>query len=69
LPEAPPKETRTSAPSLLSRAARDFTAASPIASVPFHVGVQPPSPEITKARLYAEGDPAESVSEAAVALI
>lgn len=68
LPEAPPKETRTSAPSFFRRGVRDFTAGSPIFSVPFHLGVQPPPSEITKVRLYVDGEPAESVSDASVAL-
>jgi hypothetical protein len=47
---------------------RDFTAELPIAVVPFHFGVQLLPPEITKARLYADGEPASSVSAASVAL-
>jgi len=52
----------------LSAAVRDFTAGSPIAYMPSHSGVQPLPSEITKARLYVVGDPAESVSAAVVAL-
>ncbi|GAB2974582.1 hypothetical protein GCM10023080_043860 [Streptomyces pseudoechinosporeus] len=67
LPEAPPKETRTFPPDDFSAEILDFTDALPMPYSP-HVGVQPPRPAITKARLYADGEPADSLPEAAVAL-
>ncbi|PSM38795.1 hypothetical protein C6Y14_35060 [Streptomyces dioscori] len=67
-PDAPPKETRTAAPDSVSAEIRDFTAESPIAVVPFQEGVQALPSAMTKARLYVEGEPAESLSEAVVAL-
>ncbi|GAA5003595.1 hypothetical protein GCM10023335_19430 [Streptomyces siamensis] len=67
-PEAPPKDTRTLAPDFFSAEIRDATAESPRAYVPFHFGVQALPSEITKARLYVDGDPLESVAEAVVAL-
>jgi hypothetical protein len=67
LPEAPPKETRTLRPDDLSAEILDFTDALPMPYSP-HVGVQPPRPAITKARLYDDAEPADSLPEAAVAL-
>ena len=55
-------------PDSLSADIRDLTAESPMAVVPFHFGVQPLPPAMTKARLYVAGEPAESLSEALVAL-
>src|SRR3954471_7619619 len=68
LPEAPPKETRTVAPFSVSCEIRDFTAELEMAYWPFHFGVQPLPSEMTKARLYVDGEPLESVPEAVVAL-
>lgn len=67
-PEDPPKETRTAAPDSLSASMRDFTAVLSRAYSPFHFGAQSSPSEITKARLYVEGDPAVSMSTAVVAL-
>ncbi|GAA2639437.1 hypothetical protein GCM10010307_38790 [Streptomyces vastus] len=67
LPEAPPKETRTLLPDDFSAEILDFTAGWSMAFAP-HVGVQPPRPAITKARLKADAEPADSLPEAAVAL-
>ncbi|BCL29972.1 hypothetical protein GCM10017557_48310 [Streptomyces aurantiacus] len=55
-------------PDSVSAEIRDFTAESPIAVVPFHFGVQLLPSAMTKARLYVDGEPAESLSEAVVAL-
>ena len=66
LPEAPPKETRSVAPSFLSFAIRDFTVASDIAFSSLHFGVQSLPSAITKARSYVVGESAESSSEAFV---
>ncbi|GGS12216.1 hypothetical protein GCM10010269_59210 [Streptomyces humidus] len=56
------------APDFVSFATRDFTAGSSTAFVPFQVGVQALPSAMTNARLYAVGEPAESLSEASTAL-
>ncbi len=68
LPDAPPKETRTVAPDSFSAEIREATAESSTALAPFHFGVQLLPSEMTKARLYVAGEPAESFSEASPAL-
>ncbi|GHA54838.1 hypothetical protein GCM10010372_63600 [Streptomyces tauricus] len=55
-------------PDSVSAEIRDFTAESPIAVVPFHAGAQSLPSAMTKARLYVDGEPAESLPEAVVAL-
>ncbi|MDQ0811896.1 hypothetical protein QFZ63_003610 [Streptomyces sp. B3I7] len=67
-PEDPPKETRTEAPDFFSAAMRDFTAALPRAYWAFHFATQSSPSEMTKARLYVEGEPAVSMPTAVVAL-
>ncbi len=68
VPEAPPKETRTSAPDALSSVRREATEASSMSWTPFQRGTQSSPEEMTNARLYVAGEPAASVAEAVVAL-
>jgi hypothetical protein len=68
LPDAPPKDTRTLAPDSFSAEILDFTAELSIAVVPFHSGVQVLPLAMAKERLYVDGDPELSMSDAVVTL-